>query len=307
MASGGKLRQVQPQPLMAVVLDGLCEMELTPSKFGSVPRGSPLSYHCPPKKSSDLIIHHMAPEFPSLPLMQHTLHCTLHFVPSLHQQMHLESLQVSPELSGKIEEETRQQSKCPAWTQLRRPRLTASRFRDACSSRAGSAEQESAAVHMIRGSTMQTAAMKRGLLVEREVLANYAELIQSNVLPAGFVIHPDAPHLGASPDGRVYDPTESPPFGLVEVKSSTKNDPSQVAHLKVQEGHASLRRTHKYYWQVQGQLAITGLAWCDFVTDTLSNLTVERIWRDDSFIAEMKEKLDIYYYGTYMNAYLEFH
>ena len=97
------------------------------------------------------------------------------------------------------------------------------------------------------------------------------------------------------------------PFGLVEVKSSTKNDLSQVAHLKVQEGHASLRRTHKYYWQVQGQLAITGPAWCDFVTDTLSNLTVERIWRDDSFIAEMKEKLDLYYYGTYMNAYLELH
>ena len=51
---------------------------------------------------------------------------------------------------------------------------------------------------------MQTAAMKRGLLVERAVLADYAELIQSDVLPAGFVIHPDAPHLGASPDGRVY-------------------------------------------------------------------------------------------------------
>ena len=69
---------------------------------------------------------------------------------------------------------------------------------------------------------MQTAAMKHGLLVEREVLANYAELMQSNVLPAGFIIHPDTPHLRASPDGRVYDPTESPPFGPVEVKSSTK-------------------------------------------------------------------------------------
>ena len=304
MASGSQLCQVQPQPLMAVVLDGLSELELTPSRFGSVPRGSPLSYHCPPKKSCDLIRHHMAPEFPSLPLMQHTLHCTLHFVPALHEQMHLQSLQVSPELSSKIEEETRQQSKCPAWIQLRRPRLTASRFRDACSSRA-SAEQHSAAVNMLRGATIQTAAMKRGLLMEPEVLAKYAEIVQCNVLPAGFVIHPDAPHLGASPDGRVYDPSESPPFGLVEVKSSTKNDPSQVAHLKVQGGHASLRRNHKYYWQVQ--LAITGVAWCDFVTDTLSDLTVERIWRDDSFIAEMKEKLDLYYYGTYMNAYLEFH
>ncbi|CAM4735664.1 unnamed protein product [Leuciscus chuanchicus] len=306
MASGSKLSQVQPQPLMAVVLDGVSEMELTPSKFGSVPRGSPMSYHCPPKKSSDLLLHHMAPEFPSLPLMQHTFP-RLHFVLTLHQLMHLQSLQVSPQLSSEIAKETQQQSKCPAWTQLRRPRLTASRFWDACCSRACRAELESAAIQMIRGSTKQTAAMKRGLLVEPEVLANYAELLRVNVLPAGFIIHPDAPHLGASPDGRVYDPSESPPFGLVEVKSSTKPEPSQVAHLKVQEGHTSPRRSHKYYWQVQGQLAITGLTWCDFVTDTQSTLTVERIWRDDSFIAEMKEKLDVYYYGTYMNAYLELH
>ncbi|XP_078808658.1 uncharacterized protein LOC110015650 isoform X1 [Oryzias latipes] len=72
MASGSKLSQVQPQSLMAVVLDGVSEMELSPSIFGSVPRGSPMSYHCPPKKSSDLLLHHMAPEFPSLPVMQHT-------------------------------------------------------------------------------------------------------------------------------------------------------------------------------------------------------------------------------------------
>ncbi|XP_028461619.1 uncharacterized protein LOC114573556 [Perca flavescens] len=38
-------------------------------------------------------------------------------------------------------------------------------------------EQESAALQMIRGSTKQTAAMKRGLLVEPEVLTNYAELM----------------------------------------------------------------------------------------------------------------------------------
>lgn len=61
-----------------------------------------------------------------------------------------------------------------------------------------------------------------------------------NVLPVGFIIHPNSSHLGASPDSRVYDPSESPPFGLVEVKCSTKNDVSQVAHLKMQDGNASL-------------------------------------------------------------------
>lgn len=308
MASGAKLRQLHPQCLMALVLDDSEELELTPSKFGPVPRGSPMSYHCPPEKTTGFILHHMAPEFPTLPLMQHSL-SSLQFVPTIHQLMHLQSLQVSAEMSSECEKGTREQSKCPAWAQLRRSRLTASRFRGACCYKKGSVEQESAAralaAQMIRGSARQTTAMKRGLLMESEVLANYAELVRVNVLPVGFIIHPNSPHLGASPDGRVYDPSESPPFGLVEVKCSTKNDVSQVAHLKMQDGNATLRHSHTYYWQVQGQLAVSGLEWCDFVTDTLTTLTVERVWRDNHFITEMKEKLDLFYYNSYMDVYIE--
>lgn len=99
-------------PNLSWLLDGVSEMELTPSKFGSVPRGSPMSYHCPPKKSSDLLLHHMAPEFPSLPVMQHTFP-RLHFILTLHQLMHLQSLELSPQLSYEIAKETQQQSKCP--------------------------------------------------------------------------------------------------------------------------------------------------------------------------------------------------
>ena len=36
--------------------------------------------------------------------------------------------------------------------------------------------------------------------------------------PCGLVIHPEMPWLGASPDGLVYDPSATPPFGLVEIK-----------------------------------------------------------------------------------------
>lgn len=87
MDAGAKLREVQPQPLLALVLDGLSEIELTPSKFFPVQRGSPLSYHCPPPQetSSDIILHHLAPEFPALllPLDQHTF-SNLDFVLTLH-------------------------------------------------------------------------------------------------------------------------------------------------------------------------------------------------------------------------------
>ncbi len=39
-----------------------------------------------------------------------------------------------------------------------------------------------------------------------------------NFYPCGFLIHPDAPWLGSSPDGIIYDPTEHQVFRLFEIK-----------------------------------------------------------------------------------------
>lgn len=90
----------------------------------------------------------------------------------------------------------------------------------------------------------------------------------------------------------------------MEVKSTSADNIAQVPFMKIQRGQAKLKETHKYYWQVQGQLAVTGLHWCDFVTDTKSDFTIQRSWQDDAFIASMKDKLDMYYYNVYMDVYL---
>lgn len=45
---------------------------------------------------------------------------------------------------------------------------------------------------------------------------------------------------------------------------------------------------------------VTGLAWCDLVTDTRSDFTVERVWRDDELIQEIKAKADEFYLHTSM-------
>uniref|UniRef100_A0A1A8RJT9 YqaJ viral recombinase domain-containing protein n=1 Tax=Nothobranchius rachovii TaxID=451742 RepID=A0A1A8RJT9_9TELE len=163
MAAGPKLHKLQPQPLIASVLDGMSGIEVVPSKFGPVPRGCPISNLCPPEITSILIQHNLAPEFPVLPITSND-HITI------------------------------------------------------------------------------------GLCthIALTVIANLTST---------------APLLGAIPDGRVYDPTESPPFGLVEVKCTTKSNASQVAYLKDDGGNVILRQSHRYYWQVQGQLAVPGLEW----------------------------------------------
>ena len=92
---------------------------------------------------------------------------------------------------------------------------------------------------------------------------------------AGLVVNPSFPYLGASLDGKVYDPTEKDPFGLLEVKitytwrnhtmeEACKN-PDFCLHMVNGKPKHKENDKSSYYDQVQGQLAVTGLPWCDFV------------------------------------------
>ncbi|KAJ8007671.1 hypothetical protein DPEC_G00096580 [Dallia pectoralis] len=210
---------------------------------------------------------------------------------------------VTHNIAAVIEEGTQEQSKCPLWKEVRQPRVTASRFYEVSHVR-GESSGQALAVRILKG-VRQSSAMRRGLECEPEVLKQYSKLFNVNVSLCGFVIHPDAPHLGASPDAKVYDPDAEPSFGLAEVKCPDICNISEAGHVRFVNGQAKLKRNHKFYWQVQGQLAVTGLSWCDFITDTKGDLTVERVWRDDVMIKEMKEMVDLYFFGTYMDMYLQ--
>ena len=93
--------------------------------------------------------------------------------------------------------------------------------------------------------------------MEPVAVQEYCTLKNVNFFPCGFVVHPDAPWLGSSPDGIIFDPRP------LEVKCP--NVPSYVdcPYLKIQNGELKLKRSHASYWQVQGQIILTGCSWCD--------------------------------------------
>ena len=116
------------------------------------------------------------------------------------------------------------------------------------------------------------------------------------VCKAGFVIHEEIPFLGASPDAYVYDPQSETEYGLAEIKCPFKYreihpneaamEPDFCCKLSTTvDGLAviELKDTHTYYAQVQGQMAITGRKWCDFVVYTKKGLSVQRIVYDYAF------------------------
>ncbi|XP_052461170.1 major facilitator superfamily domain-containing protein 12 [Carassius gibelio] len=84
--------------------------------------------------------------------------------------------------------------------------------------------------------------MCRGLKLEPEVLHRYEETFDVNILPSGLIIHPDAPHLGA--DGKVVDPNEEPPCGLLEVKCPDIKEIGEASHVEFIGDHAKLRKKH---------------------------------------------------------------
>ncbi|XP_049339471.1 uncharacterized protein LOC125804569 isoform X1 [Astyanax mexicanus] len=298
-----KMRNMRPQPgVCKFLLNRDEDLLMVDSKFGPVPYGSVLSYQCPSESESEVIKHPDAPKYPQLPIENYRFQSKFDFTPNYKQKCHLESLKVTTPQAAMIEERTRQQSSSQLWFEVRRPRITASRFREVCHV-CGKSSSQALATRILKG-TPQTRDMKRGQELESDVLKQYSDARNVSVLPCGVIIHPDAPYLGASPDARVYDPTASPPFGLAEVKCCNVASVLEVKHLKVVAGEATLKPSHKYFWQVQGQLAITGLQWCDFITDTHNDVTIQRILRDQGLITSMREKLDTFYHHVYMDVYL---
>ena len=123
------------------------------------------------------------------------------------------------------------------------------------------------------------------------------------VAECGFLVNRLYPHLGSSPDGLVSCTCCGE--GLLEIKcpSSEKwkfltpeecsKDPAFFCALN--DDKLSLKINHNYYYQVQGQLAISNRIYCDFVVWTLKGMSVQRIEFNHSLWSNMLSKLNSFY------------
>ncbi|KAJ8318930.1 hypothetical protein KUTeg_004021 [Tegillarca granosa] len=104
----------------------------------------------------------------------------------------------------------------------------------------------------------------------------------------GLVIDKDEKYLAVSPDGIVK--CSNGELGLIEVKNLLHNKQInlyQAAHgkefcLELLNNELHLKKSHGYFFQVQGQLNICNMSWVDFVvrTEKPYQLHIERIKKD---------------------------
>ena len=122
--------------------------------------------------------------------------------------------------------------------------------------------------------------------------------------PSGLTIHPQHHWLAASPDGLITDPSSPDPAGIVELKNPyTQRDMplSEAAKgrdfcLTDSNGCLKLKRTHKFYHQVQATMFCTKRKWCDLVVRTNVDLHIERINWDPTFRTNVLPKLHSFYF-----------
>ena len=112
-----------------------------------------------------------------------------------------------------------------------------------------------------------------------------------NIIRESGIHISDLGFLAASPDRLVYDEDENL-LGIIEIKcpfsarNTTVSDAcSQNTFFcaKDNKDNICLRKKHNYYYQIQGQLAILKVDWCDFIMWTLKDFNVERIYFDSEF------------------------
>ncbi|XP_076289824.1 uncharacterized protein LOC143213653 [Lasioglossum baleicum] len=139
-----------------------------------------------------------------------------------------------------------------------------------------------------------------GRKYEHTALEELASREGITITECGLFIDASIPYLGASPDGVIDDD------GIVEIKCpyTAENVTPEEAIQSVQavktmftdSTGTALRKTHRYFYQVQGQLHITGRKYCIFCVWTRKGIKSIRVDRDDEFWKlQMEPKLSRFY------------
>ena len=277
--------------------------ELVSCRFGEVPKGSLLSYQLPVVSDSpdNVIVLSDVPSpppftFPDLSAFAHSFLPVSDCLRNIYS-----SFEVSESTSQEFEEVTRTQSSAEEWNRLRKNRITASKFKRICSRRSNF---DSLASQLLSNRTVTTSSMRFGLENEPVAAEMYAKNFGRNVYRVGFVINPTCSFLGASPDRRVFDPDVNE-WGLLEIKCTTSNSVVNCEYLALPKTTESqqlmLKRSHEYYYQVMGQMGVTGAAWCDFFVLARDDYHVERIVYEDSVFRDMMSKLCSFFFTTFLS------
>ncbi|OXU22784.1 hypothetical protein TSAR_009514 [Trichomalopsis sarcophagae] len=196
-----------------------------------------------------------------------------------------------------LEELTRDQSNSDLWINLRKILLTASNFGRICRMRPRTS-CNNLVKSLLFPTLNDTPAMAYGRETEDTARTKLKKSLSKHIQINGLFIDPIDPRFGASPDGLINED------GIVEIKNLfTAKDllPEEAMksfpHLYFIDNRTkTMKKTHHWYYQVQGQLHVIQRKYCIFALRTTKGMKIERVERNDEFWEKnMKPQLSAFY------------
>ena len=214
----------------------------------------------------------------------------------------------SPPDIASIEQATRKQHDSKRWHEERYGRLTSSGFGEIikCRQYEGHAQRK---IYPTQ-SKLSTSSIQWGKQNEPVARQQYEQFLKPRKLKVRNSGQYISNHgfLAASLDGIICDENGSPQ-GTLEIKCPYSQRNTNIADAcktptffctvdDKDKTTICLKKTHNYYYQVQGQMAVLNMPWCDFVVWTRKEMHVERIFFDETFWkTHCYPKLRSFYYG----------
>ena len=223
-----------------------------------------------------------------------------------------QQLMITEQQCKNIEASTRTQAHSKLWFRFRAGRVTASKFKAACHTDLSQPSPSLVkSICYTENCRFTTTATQWGCDHEKTARKEYLEQQQHvhvdlTVEDKGLVISHQYPYLGASPDGYVECACCGPRVLEIKCPFSCRDKPLLEATsdnsfcLEVSpEGTYILKPKHSYYYQVQLQMKLCNVAYCDFVVWKEEELVILRIDFEENFVKDAIEKCTKFYkYGV---------
>ena len=215
---------------------------------------------------------------------------------------------------------TKSQSSSRDWHEQRKGRITASKFHDVHSkiqalSRKGKACRVTPLILAIvePNILLNIPSLEWGKQNEKNAAEAFMQQEgkhheNAKLIPCGLYLYKPHPYIGATPDNIFQCKCCSP--SLVEYKCpfTIKKEDIQTSWNKTDflvnvDDTIKLKRSHKYFTQVTGQMAVTGLRQTYFVVYTKKSVFVEKIQFDERHWQKICPSL-MMFFKTYIQRYL---
>jgi hypothetical protein len=222
---------------------------------------------------------------------------------------HFTKIVVDLETARQLETQTQLQAECQIWKELHVGRMTASRFGQVIKRKSIPSTSFLKSFASNHDMTKVPPPIACGKENKKVAMNRYSALKDAVVRECGIVINPSCPWLGASPDGIAIGVVGEPT--LLEIKCPYAHCSDTVMEacrdpqfcFELQDGQAVLKRSHNYFFQVMGQMTISGTHSCDFILFTKKDISVEMIRFNEKDWLQTEQVLTRFYF-TYLLPFL---